>query len=244
MKIERQISESLKGLERVGLVSDKMRRSLTPTFSTPPQIYGLPKIHKEGTPLRPIVSSIGSPTYKLAKELTRILSPLTGNTETHVKNSEAFVEVIRKEPVRRGEWMISFGVVSLFTKVPVDEALQVISSLLTNDDTLDERTSIPATDICCLMELCLRATYFQFEEMFFEQIVGAAMGSPLSPIVANIYMERFEREMLESAPEKPTMWIRYVDDTFVLWPHGDEKLEQFHQHLNNQHPQIQFTLLL
>ena len=67
------------------------------------------------------------------------------------------------------------------------------------------------------------------------------MGSPLSPIIANLYMEGFESKALASAPSSPTMWLRYVDDTFVLWPHDANRLEEFHSHLNAQHPQIQFT---
>ena len=62
--------------------------------------------------------------------------------------------------------MVSFDVVSLFTKVPVDDALQAIFTLLTQDETLDERTTIPVPDICALTELCLRSTYFMFEEGF------------------------------------------------------------------------------
>ena len=92
-----------------------------------------------------------------------------------------------------------------------------------------------------LTELCLRATYFMFEDQFFEQVDGAAMGSPLSPIVANLYMESFERKALSSAKLTPTVWRRCVDDMFVLWPHGANQLEEFHAHLTNQHPQIQFT---
>lgn len=78
-------------------------------------------------------------------------------------------------------------------------------------------------------------------EQLYEQVDGAAMGSPLSPIVANLYMESFERKALSLARLTPTMWRRYLDDTFVLWPHGADQLEEFHAHLNCQHPQIQFT---
>ena len=54
-------------------------------------------------------------------------------------------------------------------------------------------------------------------------------------------MEKFEEGTLKSADLKPTMWRRYVDDTFVLWTHGTDQLQQFHRHLNEQHPKIQFT---
>jgi hypothetical protein len=61
------------------------------------------------------------------------------------------------------------------------------------------------------------------------------MGSPLSPVIANFYMEDFEERALDSAPHKPICWFRYVDDTFVIWPHGPDKLKGFLDHLNSIH---------
>ena len=68
------------------------------------------------------------------------------------------------------------------------------------------------------------------------------MGSPLSPVIANIYMEGFEEEALNTAADKPSPWVHYVDDTFVIWPHGPDKLENFHNHLNSLRKSIQFTI--
>ena len=87
----------------------------------------------------------------------------------------------------------------------------------------------------------MRCTYFQFLDTFYEQLDGTAMGSPLSPIVANIFMESFETHALASFRVQPKLWVRYVDDTFVLWPYGDDELYSFHDHLNSQHPSILFT---
>ena len=58
------------------------------------------------------------------------------------------------------------------------------------------------------------------------------MGSPLSPVIANLYMETFEQEAIHFATDKPKFWVRYVDDTFVVWLHSLDKLETFRQHLN------------
>ena len=131
--------------------------------------------------------------------------------------------------------MASFDVVSLLTRIPVDEALQVISRRLQQDK---DRTSIPIADICALVDLCLKSTYFQFGESFYEQVEGAGMGSPLSPIVANIFMEDFETRALDTSPKKSKMWHRYVDDVFIIWTNFDRLLEEFHQHLNRQNPSI------
>jgi hypothetical protein len=115
-------------------------------------------------------------------------------SDTFIKNSAEFAEDIRKMLVEEETSMVSFDVVSLFTKVPLNEALGCISDLLAKDESLEERTNIPPDAICQLTETCLRATYFMFEDRFYEQVDGAAMGSPLSPIVANLFMESFERK--------------------------------------------------
>ncbi|XP_015125032.1 uncharacterized protein LOC107046828, partial [Diachasma alloeum] len=81
-----------------------------------------------------------------------------------------------------------------------------------------------------------------FEREFYEQKSGAAMGSPISPIIANIFMEHFENDTLKSVAQKPAVWFRYVDDTFVIWPHGRTGLNQFLEFLNAQHPSIKFTM--
>ena len=88
---------------------------------------------------------------------------------------------------------------------------------------------------------CLKSTYFRFKDSFYEQRDGAAMGSPLSPMVANLYMEAFDKRALSSFILVPQLWLRYVDDTFVIWQHGLNTLDDFHLHLNAQHPSIQFT---
>ena len=139
-----------------------------------------------------------------------------------MKNLSEFTQPVRE--IDTQEMMISFDVVSLFTKVTVDDALQAIFTLLTQDGTLEEQTAIPVPHICALTELCLHSTYFMFDDTFFDQVEGATLGSPLSPIVANQLMEAFEERALKSAVLWPRMWVRYVDDTFVLWPHDEDKL--------------------
>jgi hypothetical protein len=69
-----------------------------------------------------------------------------------------------------------------------------------------------------------------------------AMGNSLSPIVSNIFMEHFEKLAIDSAPYKPSLWLRYVGDTFVVWPHGPERLQNFFDHLNSLRPSIRFTM--
>jgi hypothetical protein len=69
-----------------------------------------------------------------------------------------------------------------------------------------------------------------------------AMGNSLSPVVSNIFMEHFEEIALYTADYKPAKWLRYVDDTFMVWQHGPARLQQFLHHLNNVRPTIKFTM--
>jgi hypothetical protein len=90
--------------------------------------------------------------------------------------------------------------------------------------------------------VCLRTTYFQGDDGFYPQKEGMAMGSFLSPIVSNIYVEHFAQLAVDSVQDKPSLWLRYVDYTFVIWPHGAEGIQNFLTHLNSLRPAIQFTM--
>ena len=171
-----------------------------PTGCVPPKFYGLPKIHKLDTPFRPIVSSCGSVTYGMAKELAKILKPLVGKSPHYINSTQDFVEQVKHITLAPGECLSSYDVSALFTSVPVDPALNIIKDLLDKDHTLKERTVLAVSDIILLLEFCLKNTYFSFQDLFYEQVEGVAMGSLVSPIVANIYMEYLEQKALSTAP--------------------------------------------
>jgi hypothetical protein len=80
------------------------------------------------------------------------------------------------------------------------------------------------------------------DDKFSHQKDGMARGSSLSPIVSDIFMEHFEKLSLDSAQHKPSLWLRYVDDTFVVWPHGPERLQTFLSHLSSVRSSMQFTV--
>ena len=131
---ESKLSCKLKSLEKCGEISSKLCQKLRPADSQPPRIYGLPKIHKPAVPLRPILSCIGSPSYELSKHKASIISPLAGKTESHVLNSRHFAETMREIRLERIEILVSFGVSSLFTNVPIAKAVDVIFSRLREDE--------------------------------------------------------------------------------------------------------------
>ena len=238
-KYKRELVSVLQQIEEEGGINRILYRQLYPTTETPPKFYGLPKVHKTGTPLRPIVSSIGSITYTCAKFLAKILSPLVGRSQHHVTNSQHFVELIKNERVEDDEELRSFDVTALFTSVPVDKALEIIYARLQEDSTLSQRSTMSPTHVVQLLKVCLKCTYFLYDGVFYQQIHGAAMGSPVSPIVCNLYMEHLEHLAITTAPHPPLWWYRYVDDTHSKLKRAYS--QEFTDHLNNLDPDIKFT---
>ena len=114
--------------------------------------------------------------------------------------------------------MVSFDVESLFTNVPIEGALNAALQRLSADTSLPARTSLSPSQVIDFLGFVLRATYFSYNGSFYEQQEGAAMGSPVSAVIANLYMEVFEEQALQSCdPQlRPRVWKRYVDDTFVI----------------------------
>ena len=196
----------LKSIKTEGGLKEEEYRKMYPTGAVSPKYYGLPKIHKQGIPLRPIVSSTGTVTYNTAKELAKILKPLVGLSSHHIHNTKDFIDHIKEVRLRQGESIISYDVTSLFTSVPIQPVLNIIHQRLTTDQDLKNRTNMTIQHIINLLEFCLNSTSFVFQGQYYQQMEGAAMDSPLSPIVANIFMEQFEKEALETAPHPPSLW--------------------------------------
>ena len=124
-----------------------------------------------------------------------------------------------------GQKLVSYDVSALFTSVPVDQALTIIR------EKLQQRCELDVEQVIELLGLCLNTTYFVHNNKFYQQTHGAAMGSPVSPIVCNLYMENFEKIALSSAPSPPSMWLRYVDDMFVKIHEYD--VDGFTAHINS-----------
>jgi hypothetical protein len=122
-KLERKVQKLLSKHKLI--LSTGLKKKLIPYHSKQPHLYGLPKIHKPNTPLRPTVCSICSPCYALTGFLQQILNPLSGKTDSFVKNSEHFIQFLKCVKMGGQDIGVSSNVVSLFTNLPVNEALQI-----------------------------------------------------------------------------------------------------------------------
>ena len=151
----------------------------------------------------------------------------------------SFVQHVKGITLQPGECVTSYYVSALFTSVPIESAITIIRSKLELDPALHTRTPMKVEYIISIVYFCLKTTYFQLQGKFFEQLQGAAMGSPIRPIVANLFMEDFEIKTIKSAVDPPRIWKKFVDGTFVVI--DSARKEKCLKHINNMDLHIQFT---
>ena len=174
-KMKAQLIQMLRRLKRETNMDEGMYRTMYPTGCTAPKFYGLPKVHKTGTPLRPIVSSRGSITYGVAKVIAKVLKPLVGKLPHHIQSTSDFVSKVREITLLPGECLSLYNITALFTSVSIDPAFNINRDLLEKDETLSNSCVLPVQSIIELLGSCLHNTYFSFQNKFYEQVEGAAM---------------------------------------------------------------------
>ena len=247
-RIKRFISKFFGGFDSHGNRS-KTYKDLYPTGTFLGVLYGLPKVHKVGAPLRPILSACNTPAYNIAKLLVPIISPLTKNIYT-IPDSFKFAKEICNLNFEFETVMASFDVTSLFTNIPLNETINIIINDLFVNDTeyidcvlkSNEEFRFNKAQFRELLEKACLDCHFTFDGTIYRQIDGVAMGSPLGPTLANAFMCHMEREWLSDCPLefKPLFYRRYVDDTFLIFK-SPTHINLFLTYLNSRHPNIKFT---
>ena len=174
---------------------------------------GLPITHKAGTPLRPTLSMTGLSQHELGKWLVGLLQPVLKRFSSHcVLDSFTFAKIMQNLHIDRNILICSFDVSSLFTSVPLDETIKICSDVLYDES--HSQPLIPKNVFVELMKSATSSVEFSFNNTMYKQIDGVAMGSPLGPALANIFVGDYE-EKLFSQTQKPPIYFRYVDDMFV-----------------------------
>ena len=131
----------------------------------------------------------------MANVLAKVLRPLVGKSPNHLQSTKDFVNKVSKDTLLPGECLCFYDVSALCTSVPIVPALNIIRELLEQDTMLWDRTVLSIQNIIELLGFCLHNTYFSSQNKFYEQVEGAAMGSLVSPIGANLYMEHLKGKL-------------------------------------------------
>ena len=240
---ERQLQNYLLGLKNAKLIDDNVYERIYPRGSLPARIYGQPKMHKldnnlsqQVPPFRIIVSSIGSYNYDIAKYLTEILSPHIP-TEHSASDTFTFIEDLKNVSLQN-KFLVSYDVVSLFTNVPLSETIDLAVNLIKSNDP---SVKMSHAQLRKLFLFATSQTHFVYNDQYYDQVDGVAMGSPLGPVLANLFMGIHEAEWLDSyTGVGPSFYKRYVDDIFCVFD-SEDQAKSFLEFLNSRHENIKFT---
>ena len=244
LDMEEAIKHCLDDLLHRNYLSKEDYKLMKPTGSRPGVMYGLCKIHKDTTngrelpPFRPILSAIFTCTYFLAKFFVPVLKEYTINTYT-IKDSFTFAEEVAEQ--NAGLYMVSFDVESLFTNIPLDETINIcLDRLYTRKKKV---RGLLKRHFKELLTLATKSSCFLFNGVYYSQVDGVAMGSPLGPTLANLFLAYHEEKWLNDCPVqfKPQYYRRYVDDVFLMFESRSQVLK-FLRYMNSRHRNIKFTV--
>ena len=235
------VSSKVNSMLKSGEITEKCASYLVIDNPRTANFYLLPKIHKGKLPLpgRPIVSANECPTERISQFVDHFIQPIVPTLKSYIKDSGHFLNILNDIEPKGDIILCTLDVTSLYTNIPNDEGIIAVKqSLNRSRHHLENPTNV---SICELLNLVLSCNNFQFDNKHYLQVGGTAMGTKLAPSFANIFMGWFEDKFVYTYKTQPLVWKRYIDDIFMIWPHGTEPLNDFVTYLNECHTTIKFT---
>ena len=164
---------------------------MKPIGSQPPRLYGLVKIHKPTVPVRPVLSMPGSAYHKIALQVADWLSIVD---ECKINcSTKVIADKLNEINLPNDEELVSFDVVSLYTNVPVLEAIEECTNLLYSDKY--RKPPVDKETFKRLLNVCSRDVLMLTHDGFYKQVDRLAMGSPPAPLLANGWMHKKLQEL-------------------------------------------------
>ncbi len=208
-----------------------------------PIFYHLIKTHKSGNTLRirPIISNRNGPSHKLSWLLTRILRPLLRSVPAHLESSAQLmtdIESLTIDKKRRFQYPFSLDVVSLYTSVPPQQAIQAVTDKL--NDEFKNICPFAAEQIAELLQVIVQNTYFTFKGNVYKQTSGLPIGSGISATLALLFMGKIEDQFITNC-HLIGLYRRYVDDILILTSDKESAVQIFTM-MNQANPAIQFEI--
>ena len=225
-------------MRSLNLITEKNFDYLNIQNPTEARFYLLPKIHKKNVPGRTICSSIIHPSSNISKFVHEHIKKYVPKTKSYVRDTQHFISRLKQlGPIPENALLVTLDVNSLYTNIPNHEGILAVANHIRSDPNQQKI----GPHLLKLLKLVLHSMSFSFNEDHYLQIGGTAMGTAAAPNYANLFMDRFETKALANWPLKFLIWLRFIDDIFMIWTHGEDNLNKFISYLNEIHPTIKFT---
>ncbi len=205
-----KIESELNNLNLNGHISDELFRNLKSNNSKLGKFKMMPKLHKSKFGIRPIVASINHPTSLLCFVIDFILQIFVINTETYLKDSQNLIQFCEYIVLDDEIELSSCDFDSLYTNIESEDAIHKITDFLSR---FFKNPHINNIGINTFLKLIFYNNVFEFENKYYIQIKGLAMGCKCGPSVANLYLYILEYKWL--CIHRPIVYKRFIDDIFV-----------------------------
>jgi hypothetical protein len=206
-----------------------------------PTMRGLIKLHKENTPVRPVLNCRNAPGYKLAKKMVKILNsyiplPFTYN----IKNTVQLMNELTDIPYDPNTKFASYAISSMYSNIPTHDLIVTLKKLCKSYN-LDNRTT---RDIITVIQTITEQNYFRFRDKFYMQKEGRAMGAPTSSILSEVYLQYKENTKIYDLLIKHKIigYFRYVDDILLMYKEESTNIYKMLDDYNNLAPTLKFTI--
>jgi hypothetical protein len=200
--------------------------------------YILPKLHKGKLESRPICANSNHPTKQISEYLHTTLLPTAKNSFSYLDNSYELTKLLKNVTVTPGTIIITADIKSLYTRIPTTEGPRIVSSSTGNN--IDKINTIDT-----LLSLVLNNNIFTFNDEYYKQINGTAMGTIMAPTYANCYLKSKEENGLKHwlQPDHPNLKIykRYIDDILCIFDNTSNQLPRLLKDMKKAYSPLELT---
>ncbi len=207
-----RVNEALLDLMIKEYISPEIFKALEVKTANLGKIRLLPKIHKDKFGLRPIISYKSNPTNGLCVLLDLIIRPFVEKSPSYIKDSQHFMQKNLNKKFPENANLFTFDVVSLYTNIKQEKCLDILSDFF--KDKLEPDLGITISGFRIILKLTLENNYFIFNDVFYHQIKGIAMGSIAGPSIANIFVSCLESHWITISD--PLSYVRFIDDIHYI----------------------------
>uniref|UniRef100_A0A8C5R686 Reverse transcriptase domain-containing protein n=1 Tax=Leptobrachium leishanense TaxID=445787 RepID=A0A8C5R686_9ANUR len=242
--IRNQLESLLQEGNEKGILTKSEFDYLLMEFTRTPHFYILPKIHKNPLkpPGRPIVAGIDSITSHLSEYVDMLLQPIVRTIPSYLKDTLSMLQMLKELSWQNGDIMMTCDVNALYSSIPHDMGLTALEEEISRYNLIE---SEQRSFIIDSVKFILDHNYFKFEEDYYIQLKGTAMGTKFAPSYANLYMAGWENRFMCGsrgwARENVLAYRRYIDDLFFVWRGGEDSLRIFLEELDNTEWGIKLT---
>ena len=156
----------------------------------------------------------------------------------YVKDTGDFLEKLKHlDKISEDAILVIADVVGHYPNISRDLGLQSLRKMFNQTGIC----KVPAEEIISMAEFVLKNNYFEFNEKVWKQISGTPIGAKFASAYACIFIDEMETSFLKIQQLQPFIWLRYIDDIFFIWTHGEEQLNLFLKDYSEFHPNLKFT---